>query len=147
MGIMDAKLVLSDAQGLTTCTRTASTNFIDLGAASLYIGVGTPLYLNIRVNTTMVGGGESGTALTCHLMDGAHTSGVCTGSTLISRTVATSLLAAGKWIMRVPLPFEGYMRFLRLRYVNSSEDTAWTAGKVDSWISGATPDSNVGVST
>lgn len=147
MTIMDAKLELSDAQAITVSTQTASANFIDLGAAALYIGVGTPLYLNVRVNTTFVGGGESSSTLSCQLMDGAHTSGVCTGTTLLTKTIATSLLAAGKWIMRVPIPFEGYMRFLRLRYVNSRATTAFTAGKVDSWISGATPDSNVGVST
>lgn len=147
MSIMDAKLELSDAQAVTVSTRTASTNFVDLGAASLYIGAGTPLYLNVRVNTTFVGGGESSGALTTHLMDGAHTSGVCSGTTLLSKTIATSLLAAGKWIMRVPIPVEGYMRFLRLRYVNSRATTAYTAGKIDAWVSGATPDTNVGIST
>ena len=147
MTIMDKPLVLSDAQAITKNTRTASTNFIDLGAASLYIGAGTPLYLNVRVNTTFVGGGESGTALTVHLMDGAHTSGVCSGTTLLSKTITTSLLAKGKSIMRVALPNEGYMRFLRLRYVNSSATTAWTAGAADAWITGATPETNVGATT
>ena len=147
MGIMDAKLEFSDAQTVSADTQTASTNFIDLGAAALYIGVGTPLYLNVRVNTTFVGGGESAGSLTVQLFDGAHTSGVCTGTKLSSKTVATSLLAAGKSICRVPIPFEGYMRFLRLRYVGSRATTAYTAGKVDAWISGATPDSNVGIST
>lgn len=146
MSIMDAKLELSDAQAITKSTRTASTNFIDLGAASLYVGAGTPLYLNVRVNTLFAGGGATG-SLTTHLMDGAHTSGVCSGTTLLSKTISNSLLTAGKWIMRVAIPVEGYMRFLRLRYVNSQGTTEYTAGKVDAWISGATPETNVGVST
>lgn len=147
MTIMDKKMVLSDAQAITFSTQTASTNFIDLGADSLYIGAGTPLYLNVRVNTTFVGGGESGGSLTVHLMDGAHTSGVCSGTTLLSKTIVTSLLAKGKSIMRVAIPNEGYMRFLRLRYVNSRATTAFTAGAVDSFITGATPETNVGATT
>lgn len=146
MAIMDAKLVLSDNQAITKCTQTASTNFIDLGAASLYIGVGTPLYLNIRVGETFVAGGATGD-LTIKLMDGASTSGVCTGTTLITKTISNSLLAKGKKFLTQSLPAEGYMRCLRLRYINSNADTEYTAGKFDSWISGATPGSNVGVST
>lgn len=143
MGVMDAKLELSDAQSITDSAN--STNLVDLGAGSLYIGAGTPLYLNVRVNTTLVGGGQSSGSLTVNLMEGANT--ICTGTTLASKTIATSLLAAGKWIMRIPIPFEGYMRYLRVYYNNSRATTSFTAGKIDAWISAATPDSNVGIST
>lgn len=148
MSIMDLKLELSDAQALTVAaTGILSTNYIKLAAAKLAVGDGTPLYVNVRVHTAFTGADttSSGT-LKVHLAEGANSQ--CSDADILTKTMvnasAGTALTAGKWIMRVPIPYGVSKQFLRLRYVNSSADTAFTAGKVDAWISGATPETNVG---
>lgn len=146
MAIMDLKLELSDAQTICftdTQTGTASTNLLDLGAAKLAIGAGTPLYLNIRVCQADFANDGTTASITFNL----HAStGAAFGITsyVMSRKVIQADLTAGSWIMRVPIPSELERRYLRLRYVNSNVTTGFTAGQVDSWISAAVPETNVG---
>lgn len=146
MAIMDLKLELSDAQ--TICfsngaTSTASTNTLDLGAADLAIGAGTPLYLSIRVCQVDFTNLSTTATITFNL---EASTGAAFGITsyVMSRKVIETDLTAGAWIMRVPIPYELERRWLRLRYVNSNVTTGFTAGQVDAWVSAAVPETNVG---
>lgn len=148
MSIMDLKLELSDDQAITAAstasTWIASTNTIDLGAESLAIGAGTPLYLNIRVGSAAINPTASMTVSTCQFRLSQGASSAATGSTVIETPAIQCLgLTAGKWVLRVAIPQELTNRYLKLLYIKSAR-TKFTSGKVDAWISAATPDTDVG---
>jgi len=67
--ITDINMLLAEDQALpVNATPVISENVIDLGAASLDIGAGTPIYLNVIITTLSTS--ESNT-LTVELRDGA----------------------------------------------------------------------------
>ena len=152
MSITDAKLIFSDSQAMgkptTASTQIASTNVLDLGAAKLDIGAGTPLYLNIRIVSAPASFGTThGTGCFFRLQGGS--SSVASGS-VWHRTpfVPQELMTAGRWVARIALPGGIVSRYLRLLYVLDSSSAitygATTVGAFNAWISGATPETNVG---
>lgn len=137
MAILDEKLELSDAQALTTSSvsgsETQSTNVIDLGAANIQIGAGTPLMLNIRVNTAF---GVTGPGtLKASLM--TNTDSTVTDGTTIIETQATACsgTSAGDWLLRCSIPYEALQRYVGISYTLAGDDTKQSDGKVDAWIS------------
>jgi len=157
MAIMDGILELSDNQALkmasTASTQTVSTNTIDLGAKSLDIGAGTPLYLNIRMISAPLDGAMATTGVTtCFFrLDGCDTLSVPNTGPRYMKTADTLYpkdLTAGKYIMRQALPVGIRSKHLRLVFAdNRSTATTYgatTLGYFDAWISPATPETDVG---
>lgn len=145
MSIMDLKLELSDKQAITgSATYRESTNTIDLGAASISLGAGTPLYLNIRVNEGVVSGwtGATTDTVTFRLQSDTGVNFVTPKTVWSAQTVAIATLAAGYWVARLSLPYELTERHIRLLYSNSCA-TDFTTGSFDAWISSATPETNI----
>lgn len=135
MAILDKKLELSDAQSITGVTCGASvdsTNVIDIGGTYIPIGPGTPLYLNIRINTAFVSGGTD-TTWRFKFETGAAT----TLGTVIYETdaIAEAALIAGYWVVRMPIPYNTIAKYIGCNYENVSGDEVCDTGKVDAWIS------------
>lgn len=150
MSIMDIKLVLADNQAMSAAnTQLAMTNVLDLGnlaAKDLKIGPGTPLYLNIRMNRA-VSSPSTTQDTSCRFKLQSGLSAVASGSfTGQEFNNPIELLTAGKWIARCPLDYNvTTQRYLRLLFVKKAETAyALGGGSVDAWISGATPETNVG---
>lgn len=145
MSIMDLKLELSDKQAITgSATYRESTNTIDLGAASISLGAGTPLYLNICVNEGVVSGwtGATTDTVTFRLQSDTGVNFVTPKTVWSAQTVAIATLVAGYRVARLSLPYELTERHIRLLYSNSC-DTDFTTGSFDAWISSATPDTDI----
>lgn len=130
MGMTDAKLLLSDAQDIPTTVdeSSSSTNHIDLGDATQMPGRGTPLILNVVVNTAFAG--SAGSKLKVALQDSAD------GSTWASKLIFPEILASaaatpGVKIAAVALPQDDMSRYINLSMETS---TGMTSGKIDSWV-------------
>jgi len=132
MAILDEKLELCDAQAITATDR--SEGQINLGAANLQIGAGTPLYLNIRTNTAFTSSSETITIdLYTHDASFDETQGTKILEVLAATAVSASPFAtAGTWIFRGTIPYEALQQYVALRFTCS--DTP-AAGKIDAWIS------------
>jgi len=129
MAILDKKLELSDAQALTTKAAGAiSTNVIDLGAANIQLGAGTPLYLNVRCNTA-----AAKSSVKVSVM--SHTAAdVTAGTTIIEGpVVAKASVTAGAWLLRCSVPYEVLKQYVGLEYLVGA--TTETTTKIDAWIS------------
>jgi len=132
MAILDQKLSLSDAQAITTTDR--SEGEINLGAANIQIGAGTPLYLNVRTNTGFTSSSETiAIDLYTHTASMSHS----TGTKILELKAATAVSAspyatAGTWVFRGIIPYEALMQYMALRYTCSATPAA---GKFDAWIS------------
>ena len=127
--ILDKQLVFSDGQAVTA--NAYSTNSIDLGAAGLELGMGTPLYLEVWLDTAF---DTSADTLTIELRDGT-TAGGCTNKVMeLLPAIATSALLAANvgLLVKVPLP-EGMSisNVLKLHYAVSA---GLTSGKLNAFI-------------
>ena len=139
MAIMDSKLLLSDAQAITTLASTASSNVIDqyigkdfYGTAQSNVpGIGGNLWLNVWVDTAFTNGTPSVGTLTAKLVHCATEGGTYTGTGIASAAVVGSSLVAGYKLLRVKLP-PGLSRYIAVRYVTAT--SGWTAGKVNAWV-------------
>lgn len=126
MAILDKQLEFSDAQAVTATA--ASTNVIDLDTAAPNIGSsGTPIYAEVRVNTTCTSGGSA--TIDAVLQDSADNSSFAT--LVAPAQVAVAAATAGVVIMRVPLPAK-HRRYLRINYTIGTANL--TAGKFDAFL-------------
>ncbi|MBU2098439.1 MAG: hypothetical protein KKD00_06730 [Gammaproteobacteria bacterium] len=154
MGAFDNLGRLCTAQAISA-TNTWSTNFIDLVSVFSQVGVGNPVYLCVRCPTATTDAADTiaiqvqnsatndltnlnGTiknlyticadALAEHamtdVMDGADTFG-----------------AAGTWIIRMPLPYECDLRYLQLKFIQSTSNGIQY---FDAWLQATPPDSSRG---
>ena len=132
MAILDKKLELCDAQAITATDR--SEGQIDLGAANLQVGAGTPLYLNIRTNTGFTSSSETIIIdLYTHDASMSETTGTKILEVKASTAVSASPYAtAGTWVFRGIIPYEALMQFVALRFTCSATPAT---GKFDAWIS------------
>ena len=151
--IRDAKLIFSTSQ--TFCatdltTQAVSTNIVDLGAEDLGIGHGTPLYLNVRLEGDHTVNALGNTGYVDFKLD--HDTGstfVDTGPGVFTKRVnidkLTGISGTNGWVIRQAIPGET-KRYLRMVYVRGLDaSTAFTSPlHISSWISGATPETNVG---
>lgn len=139
MAILDAKLVLSDAQAETTAAAHDSDNVLNMGAGKNEWGTATiadygeankQLWLHVYVNTTFTSGGSA--TLTVALQDSADNSTFAAVSPAITTgAVAVASLAAGYELIRMPLP-PNLRRYVKLVYTIGT--AAMTAGKLDAWV-------------
>lgn len=125
--ILDAALVLSDQQAITTTA--ASTNYVDTLAAG---DPGQPLYLYVQVDTSFTATGSA--TLTIDLETAA--ANTFSGATILYSSgavgKATLVATAGsEYELKIPIP-RGALRYLRLNYTVASGPM--TAGKLTAAI-------------
>lgn len=153
MAILDAKLVLSDAQSLAGLANhsVGSTNAINLGTGyncwgdTEYnnIGEGGDLWLNVKVATTFT----AGTGTTVTLRTASTAANAASDAGTIVATYGGDVGSGGTWragdtIVRAKVP-AGYKaatgvwtplsQYIGLHYCNVN--SALAAGAVDAWIS------------
>jgi hypothetical protein len=128
--IMDSILEFSDAQALVGRGPTYnSTNLIDLGDAYFAgVGRGTPIYLNVQVNTAC---NTAAATFQVYLCTSADNSTWATNLQIAS-LLGANMATIGVTICRMALPAQDLARYLRLSY-----DFGYTAAtlKVDAWLS------------
>jgi len=128
MGMTDVAQYFTAKTGdAVTAGSTASSNIIDLGRTKPQIGVGQlPLVLEIR---TVVAAGGSGNINFILRKSATQTAGALSGT--ITQILATPVVAqnearlatAGKYVLRVPLPYEADQRYLDILAVLSGSAT------------------------
>lgn len=128
-GILDAKLEFSDGQSIAAGI-TNSTNIINFGSAinGAGVGRGTPVYLNVTVNTGFTGA-VTGTFVT-YLQTSANGTTWASGIRFASMT-ASNLATAGVTIVRVALPAHDLAQYLSLAFDSGPA----VIGAVDAWLS------------
>ena len=130
MALVDAKLMLSDAQTMVVATAatTVSTNIIDLGAASPNVGRGTPIWAHVRVGTACAGSASSTLAVAvqhCATVDGTY-------ATMLSYSAASiANFTSGLKVIENPLP-GAVNRYVKVLYTNAASSI--TAGTMDAWL-------------
>ena len=126
--ILDKQLVFSDAQAVTASA--ASEHTIDLGAANLELGVGTPLYIEVWMDTVFSG---STATLTVDLQDGAAVGGSDKVMEILPAISQTAMIAKGIGLLaKVMLPVGmDISRHLRLYYTASA---SLAGGKLNAFI-------------
>jgi len=127
--ILETKLLLSNAQALTS---TADSSILNLYDAEY--GTGTPIWLNVKVGTALDSTEEDAT-LTVTLKSCATESGSYTEHYSTPAIPEASVDAAGDWILRIPLPV-GMLEFCKLTYTVAVHN--FTSGTVYAWLSKAT---------
>ena len=137
MILESSTMEFSDAQSLTITTgETVATNTIDLQVADPNQGAGTPVYLVISVNTTIVPTTSAG--LYWELEDSVSGSAawlpILRGETKYNST--SGELDGGTTMFAGPIPAE-HQRYLQLVYTSSV--TTLSAGKMDAYLSLAPP--------
>ena len=135
--IMDAKLVLSSAQAQTSVASHDSTSLWDFGVADPNIGVGSPLWLAVVVQTACAG--ASGSTLQVKAQDAADGS---TWATLFETSIGTAAgfagaatsiftIAAGTRLINQPMPAK-VRRYFQVVYVIGT--TVLSAGAWDAYL-------------
>jgi len=136
--IIDYNNILSDAQ---ECLSTAtSTNVIDTeisidSTGYSNIGVGTPIWLHVKVNTAFTVATSTSTGGYYVFQDCATSNGTFINR-LQSRDISVTTYVAGYDILTVPLPNET-LRYVRGRYVSSGASAA--TGKIDAFLAAHAP--------
>jgi hypothetical protein len=134
MAIFDAIFEFSDAQSVAATAE--STNILDWGEGmeDLEMGAGTPVWLNIQVETAAA----AGTSLTCVLHSSsttdidAGTEGTTNHTLWSSGAIPIANLTANAWIVRIPLPNDADAdRYMGIQYTASGTLTSCT---VNAWL-------------
>ena len=126
--ILDKQLVFSKEQAVTASAY--STNLIDLGAADLELGIGTPLYIEVWMDTVFSG---STATLTVELRDGTTTSPTDKVMEILPAISQTAMIAKGIGLLAKVLLPEGMdlSRYIRLYYAVSA---SLAGGKLNAFI-------------
>ena len=113
---LDAQNLFSDAQAVTATA--ASTNLIDLGAATVDLGVGEPVYFICQIDTTMADTGSDSTITVTLEIDTA----AAFGSATVAQTIGTfaALAAAGTRLVALVQPEAVVEQFLRVNYTTAN---------------------------
>lgn len=132
MSIMDILCEFSDNQSLASLdgSSVVSTDVVDLGAADLNIGDGTPVFLNVKIGTACAGG----TSVQFRLY-GHTTTTVNSGTALWdSGAITVGTLVAGYEVASVSLPLrvDDAGRYIGMYYTAVG---TMSAGTVDAWLS------------
>ncbi len=134
MALLDAMLEFSDAQDISQAAGTvASTNILDWVTSDLEMGSGTPIWLNVRIETDFASAGGTATLAVALVYDTAAP--VDSSSTVIYTTpsIAEANLGDGAWILRMPLPANvDEERISGLLYTIGT--TTSTTGTVNAWL-------------
>lgn len=124
--ILDKYMILSDGQAITTTA--ASDNEVDFGAASHDVDQGTPIYVEVWLDTAF---DTSENTLTIALQDSTDGSNYTTRMTILEATATSSLLAANVGLLRkISLPND-LARYIRLYYTCS---TTLASGVINAFL-------------
>ncbi len=136
--VMDAKLVLSSGQIIaSTATTFDSETILDFGKADPNLGVGSPLWLAVVVQTACAGASGSTFLVTARDAADGSTFSVLFGTSIGTAAgfagAATSIftIAAGTKLINQPLPAK-MRRYLKLTYTIGT--TALSAGNFDAYL-------------
>ena len=138
MAIYDALFEFLDDATLVSATGTtkgATCKTLNMVDADLEMGAGEPIWLNIRMGTTVYSG--TGT-VKIELVADTAAQGQDSSSTVILSTglqdvAAAPFITAGAWILRVPLPVDvDKEQYLGILFTGSA--ACGTVGKVDAWL-------------
>lgn len=133
MAIFDAMFQLSG--GITTSaagqaltdSSAASENILDWTLSDLEMGAGEPVWLNVKVSETFVGG----TSVVVALVQDS-TAPVDGSSIVIYQTPAITSLTVGQWVMRMPLPYNvDEQQIMGLYYTLTG---TYSAGTLSAWL-------------
>ena len=140
MAILDAKLIFSDGQAITSTA--PSENVLDLGAdagadinpgaPNMNPGAGTPVYLIVEVEEAFQASGDA--TLTVALQDSGDNSSYA--DVIKTKDIGKAELTAGKKVLQVPLPNE-LRRYIRCNYTVTNGPM--TAGKINAYLALAAP--------
>lgn len=136
MALMDKRTIFCENFDLDLETGTAlATNQIDLGAAGMDPGNGTPVYLNIVVDETFTDGGDSATLQFRLRSDDSATIHATTSTGHFeSPTILKAALVAGNtFSFAIPVQGTAYERYLGLQFVTAT--AGFDAGEVTAWLS------------
>lgn len=132
MALFDALFEFSDNQAITGDI--AATHNIDMQAADLEMGAGTPIYLNIRCGTTFDSGTDAATLVISLVNDSVVPIDVSSIKVLSTRALAVGdpeLTAGGTISFSLPVDFD-WDRQVGIWYeVGGGEN--FTAGNLDAW--------------
>jgi subtilisin family serine protease len=143
--IMDSRNEFCDATSVAAAAGTALVgNVIDLGENVYDIGVSTPLYLVMTVDTDVITAGAAGTisfklasdAQAAIAVDGSATVHFATGN-FVTDDAALNDLDAGDVICQVQLPQGQYERYLGVLCTVGT--TTVTAGKINAFLTPVAP--------
>lgn len=132
MSIMDIICEFSDGQSLASLDTSSviSDDVINLGAADLDIGAGTPVYLNVKIGTACAGA----TSVQFRLY--AHTTTTVNSGTVVwdSGAIVVATLVAGYEVASVSLPVQvdDPGQYIGMYYTAVG---TMSAGTVDAWLS------------
>ena len=135
--VMDSKLILSSAQAQTSVATHDSTNVLDFGVANPNVGVGTPLWCTVAVQTAL--SGASGSTLKVQGVDAADGStyavvwatSIGTAAGFAGAATSVFTVAAGTKLWNAPLP-AAVRRYFKIQYVIGT--TVLSAGAFDAYI-------------
>ena len=122
--ILDKYMILSDGQAITTSA--ASDNEIDFGAASHDVDQGTPIYLEVWLDTAF---DTSENTLTITLKDSPDGTTYTDRMTILEATATSSLLTAGL-LRKFSLPND-LARYIELYYTCS---TTLSSGVINAFL-------------
>lgn len=133
--ILDSRTEFCDATALNTGSAATYLvgNQIDLGDTANDPGNGEPIYLVILCQTTAGSGGSA--TLQLHLASDSTASIATDGSATYhwsSRVFALASVTAGTVLAIVPLPWDGYERYLGI--LQTTAVAAFNAGKIDAFL-------------
>jgi len=145
MPIMDAQLLFSESQDITTAVGTVvSTNVVYIPQVKDHIAtarndrpnVSGDLHLNVVVEDVDLLAAVDGCILTINLMNDTDAVPTTGGDTILSKAITINTPAVswvdGAQIMSVPLPIGLLKPYFGIAYVVSVQDLA--AGSVTAWI-------------
>jgi len=132
MALFDVMFEFSDNQPITVDT--AATNSLDMQAADLEMGAGTPIYLNIRCGTTFDSAGDTATLVISLVNDADNTIDVSSIKILSTRALAVGdpeLTAGGSISFSLPVDFD-WDRYIGIWMEVAVQD--FNAGNLDIWF-------------
>ena len=155
MGAFDNLGRLCEAQAISA-NDTWSTNFIDLVSVFSQVGVGTPVWLCIRVSTDATE--EAADTCAIEVQNGTTNDGTNLTGTIknlfsicavtlgeidleLARSGDKPMSDAGNWVIRIPLPYECDYRYLQLKFLQA---TSTGIQYYDAWLQATPPDSDRG---
>lgn len=133
MALFDKLFEFSDNQTVGDADE-AATHTLDMQAADLEMGQGTPFYLNIRCGTTFDSGTDTGTLVISLVNDTVLPIDVGSEKVLSTRLLAIGdpeLTAGGSISFSLPVDFD-FNQYIGIWYENATE--VMSAGKLDVWL-------------